>query len=262
MRWKTALFALLIALATMFLYLAGNTWLSSERMLRECDEAYTTIAVLEYIGENYPNETEYDPAMQEAAAAFDYSVITASPYVLSWEQTNLTVGAVDGMSARSEAIPYRDSFVMMVDNIRFVETYGEYCGNIVAALYSFTEEAPGKHVFLTVPPDYNNPVIQEQTTDDGQSYQTTSFPPLYTFEQDKTYVIVGTYQNLNQPTKTLNPLAYPFNAASAQAAGVADVPPVMEITDAEQILADPDNVYMQIADFYRVMNNKVYVQFT
>lgn len=262
MRWKTVLFALLIALATMFLYLAGNTWLSSERMLRECDEAYTTIAVLEYIGENYPNETEYDPAMQEAAAAFDYSVITASPYVLSWEQTNLTVGAVDSMAARSEAIPYRDSFVMIVDNIRFVEAYGEYCGNIVAALYSFTEESPGKHVFLTVPPDYNTPVIQEQTTDDGQSYQTTSFPPLYTFEQDKTYVIVGTYQNLNQPTKTLNPLAYQFNAASAQAAGVADVPPVMEITDAEQILSDPDNVYMQIADFYRTMNNKVYVQFT
>lgn len=64
MGWKAALFALLTAMATMFLYLAGNTWLSSERMLRECDEAYTTIAVLEYIGDNYPGETEYDPDMR------------------------------------------------------------------------------------------------------------------------------------------------------------------------------------------------------
>lgn len=147
MGWKAALFALLTAMATMFLYLSGNTWLSSERMLRECDEAYTTIAVLEYIGDNYPGETEYDPDMQAAAAAFDYRSITGSEHVLSWEQTNLSVGSVEGMAAHSQQIPYRSGCVLVVENIRYVDGYDAYWGDIVAAPYSFTEEARGKHVF-------------------------------------------------------------------------------------------------------------------
>ena len=221
MGWKAVLFALLTAMATMFLYLAGNTWLSSERMLRECDEAYTTIAVLEYIGDNYPGETEYDPDMQAAAAAFDYSSITGSEHALSWEQTNLSVGSVEGMAARSQQIPYRSGCVLVVENIRYVDGYDAYWGDIVAAPYSFTEEARGKHVFLDLPLDYEHPVTEEKTFG-GEVHEITSYPPLYTFDPEKRYVIAGEYTDLIRPTKTVRPT--PFYSAAAAAAGTCKFP--------------------------------------
>ncbi len=259
MGWKAVLFALLTAMATMFLYLAGNTWLSSERMLRECDEAYTTIAVLEYIGDNYPGETEYDPDMQAAAAAFDYSSITGSEHALSWEQTNLSVGSVEGMAARSQQIPYRSGCVLVVENIRYVDGYDAYWGDIVAAPYSFTEEARGKHVFLDLPLDYEHPVTEEKTFG-GEVHEITSYPPLYTFDPEKRYVIAGEYTDLIRPTKTVRPT--PFYSAAAAAAGVSRIAAFAEVDDVEALLSDQTNPYMQIADFYRMMNNKVYVQFT
>lgn len=259
MGWKAVLFALLTAMATMFLYLAVNTWLSSERMLRECDEAYTTIAVLEYIGDNYPGETEYDPDMQAAAAAFDYSSITGSEHALSWEQTNLSVGSVEGMAARSQQIPYRSGCVLVVENIRYVDGYDAYWGDIVAAPYSFTEEARGKHVFLDLPLDYEHPVTEEKTFD-GEVHEITSYPPLYTFDPEKRYVIAGEYTDLIRPTKTVRPT--PFYSAADSAAGVSSIAAFAEVDDVEALLSDQTNPYMQISDFYRMMNNKVYVQFT
>ena len=59
--------------------------------------------------------------------------------------------------------------------------------------------------------------------------------------------------------------------AAAQHTGVAQlrtevvVPQVgvgVEVDDVEVLLSDQTNPYMQISDFYRMMNNKVYVQFT
>ena len=78
MKRRAALFLLLIIVLTTFIYLGVNTWISSENMMRMCNENYTTIASFTYMGAEYPDENVYDKSVIDAANAFDYSLIQST----------------------------------------------------------------------------------------------------------------------------------------------------------------------------------------
>lgn len=70
--WRALLFLLLLAVLTAFLSLGASVWDLADRMLDECDETFTTIAVLEYMGADYPDESVYDEELQAAIADFPF----------------------------------------------------------------------------------------------------------------------------------------------------------------------------------------------
>ena len=81
---KTALFTLLIFALTMALALSVSVWASVAQFLDDCDDFYTTIGLIEYMGTGYPDDTAYDQAMHQSLASFDAARIAGDSAVLSW----------------------------------------------------------------------------------------------------------------------------------------------------------------------------------
>ena len=61
-RGRTALFSLLILLLTVTMILSLSVLLYSTSVMEACDEAYRSIALVEYMGPEYPNEDVPDAA--------------------------------------------------------------------------------------------------------------------------------------------------------------------------------------------------------
>ena len=66
-RTRTTLFSLLIMLLTVAMILSLSVFLYSKSMLAACEEAYRSIALIEYMGSEYPSEDEPDEAARAAA---------------------------------------------------------------------------------------------------------------------------------------------------------------------------------------------------
>ena len=83
---KTALFSLLIFALTLTFTLSVSVWMSVAQFLDKCDEFFTTIGLVEYMGSNYPGDTEHDSNMDEVLDSFDLSPIVDDDAILQWEQ--------------------------------------------------------------------------------------------------------------------------------------------------------------------------------
>jgi len=93
---KSALFFILIAVLGVTLCIGVSMTASIVGFLRECDEIYTTIAVFEYIGSDYPNESQLDPNISLCIDEFDSNAIMAHPAVLGWDENAVAFGSVAG----------------------------------------------------------------------------------------------------------------------------------------------------------------------
>lgn len=80
---KSVLFFLLLTALGVTLCIGVSLTASIVGFLRECDENYATIAVFEYIGANYPDETRYDPDIAKCIADFDFDALAENPAVLN-----------------------------------------------------------------------------------------------------------------------------------------------------------------------------------
>ena len=63
---RTALFSLLLALLTVSLALGLGLWSYCAQTLNAMDEAYTSIALAEYMGQDYPDPYVADESAREA----------------------------------------------------------------------------------------------------------------------------------------------------------------------------------------------------
>lgn len=232
---KTALFTLLIVAVTAFLYLGVNTWASSIRMLRDCDENYTTIASIEYLGEHYPNESIYDAAMLRDVDGIDFSALQNDPRVLRWQPVDCSIGLLDGFISHTSSVPYLYSNVLVITEARQYQQEGVYYAKAVDCLYSYRPDIEGKHFFLYT---------------DGYDFQ----PDPSAF-----YVIHGQAENLSSGMLSIHLSAFSSYAAALAGVDCAAIAPCMEVASADAVSADPDSIYLSMADYYNVMNNKVYV---
>ena len=93
-RGRTVLFTLLIFLLTLSLSLGLGLWSYCTQTLAAMDATYTSIALVEYKGENYPDQYAAD---ESARAAFsqlgDYSQVQG---VELWESTQRGMVLTDG----------------------------------------------------------------------------------------------------------------------------------------------------------------------
>lgn len=112
---KTALFTALIFLLTLSLSFGLGLWSYCAQTLQVMDETYTSIAVVEYMGENYPEDYVADDAARQALAQLDdYAQV---PGMQLWETTSWATALSEGYQRQGSTIPYEDMVVVSVFNL-------------------------------------------------------------------------------------------------------------------------------------------------
>lgn len=84
-RRRAALFFALLLLLTLALSLGLGMWSYCGRALETLDESYASIALAEYMGENYPDADAADEYARQAAQALDNGALAALDGVTLWE---------------------------------------------------------------------------------------------------------------------------------------------------------------------------------
>lgn len=111
-RGRALLFALLILLLTVSLSLGLGLWSYCAQTLETMDETYTSIALLEYMGEEYPDPYAADEAARQALEQLgDLSLV---PGVKLWEPTHSTMALSQGYQRPNGTIPYENQVVLTV----------------------------------------------------------------------------------------------------------------------------------------------------
>ena len=116
-RGRTILFTLLILLLTVALALGLGMWAYCAQTLAVMDESYTSVALVEYMGEDYPETDTADEYARQAAQALDGDAIAAMDGVELWEGSDQALAALDGYQRDQGAIPYEDYAVVVATNL-------------------------------------------------------------------------------------------------------------------------------------------------
>lgn len=116
-RGRTALFAALILILTLTLALGLGMWSYCRETLAEMDETYTSVALLEYLGQDYPDGSVADENARQAASALDDAAIAAVVGVDLWERNDRALFAMDGYLRSAGEIPYGDQAVLAIFNL-------------------------------------------------------------------------------------------------------------------------------------------------
>lgn len=110
---RAALFTLLILALTVALALGLGMWAYCGSLLARMEEQYTSVALLEYMGENYPDEDTADDAARAALDTLDGEALSAVDGVKLWEPARSTFVSIDGYRRPGGNSPYRDSAVVV-----------------------------------------------------------------------------------------------------------------------------------------------------
>ena len=147
---KSALFFLLLTALSAMLCVGVSLTTAILGFLKECDENYTTIAVFEYIGEGYPDETRYDPDIARCLEEFDFGALADDPYVINWDPGEVALGSITGKTTESADPPFRKMLVAVVYILSYNERIGAYQYSIVEDLLDPDAEPGGGYLDTNV----------------------------------------------------------------------------------------------------------------
>jgi len=100
---RSALFSALILLMCLSLTLGAGMWAYCSEQLRQLDENYSSIALVEYMGPDYPNENASDDYARTALAALDAEAIAAIAGVELWESRDSSLAYIEGYQRLGES---------------------------------------------------------------------------------------------------------------------------------------------------------------
>ena len=111
---RSVLFTLLIFVLTLSMTLGLGAWAYSSALLNQMEEGYTSIALLEYMGQDYPKEDVADLHARAAAEELDTEAIAAVSGVELWESNSSVLAAVEGYQRTVGDVPYGDYAVITI----------------------------------------------------------------------------------------------------------------------------------------------------
>ena len=114
---RTALFALLIFLLTVTLVMGAGARICCDGVIRQADEACRSIAVLEYMGPDYPDEDVPDDYARAAAEALDADALLSVPGVRGWSPRAVSLVSAPGYRRQGGESPYRNNAILTVYSI-------------------------------------------------------------------------------------------------------------------------------------------------
>lgn len=123
-RGRSALFFLLILLLTLSLALGLGMWATCAGNLAVMDENYLSVALVEYMGENYPDADTADEGARQAAAALDPEAVSGLAGVTLWETTDQTFAALQGYTRTLGNRPYSSYGVVVATGLTPLYQYG------------------------------------------------------------------------------------------------------------------------------------------
>lgn len=121
---KTVLFLLLIGAGIASLCLGIGMWDSADRLLEDADETYSTVAYVEYIGENFPDVTQFDDHMVTELQDYDAAPLMAQPEVQSADRQAILGATVEGLQLGNRGTAkFRDTGVFRFRVLYVKEEY-------------------------------------------------------------------------------------------------------------------------------------------
>ncbi len=122
-RGRSVLFAMLILILTLALTLGLGLYAYSSLTLAEMDQSYTSVALVEYMGRDYPEGNAADPYARSALEGLTGD-IGALPGVKSWEEPDETLAALEGYVRGKGSIPYENRVVAVAESFSPMEREG------------------------------------------------------------------------------------------------------------------------------------------
>lgn len=147
---KTVLFLVLLLALTAILSLGLCIYSAVDGYLTDCDTYYRTIANLEYIGQEYNDNTVYDQRLAESldSGELDLEAIRQLPGVLNWEPNCSALGIMEGLQRKDPNVYNPDAAVLVVGNLFWEGNSSAYMGDIRQCLYS-QKDTTGKAVYIS-----------------------------------------------------------------------------------------------------------------
>jgi ABC-type lipoprotein release transport system permease subunit len=233
---KTALFTLLIFSLTLALALSVSVWASVEQFLEDCEDFYTTIGLIEYMGTDYPDDTVYDAAMDTALMSLDTSAMVNDDATFLWEEPSRSFGYIDGFWRTDSNVPSSGLSVLVVGKTTYKESNNYYSAVVINSLYSTMSR---KDTILYVDDDFG------------------------TLETGHYYLLFGEVYFGRSPLLRIRPATYDNAIVSTN--GI-EIPNIIDITsegmDGFHYEIPEDSILLQVAKTLPVTNNSVLVSST
>ncbi len=135
---KTLLFVLILTVTAALLMVSCCVYSVVRGYLDDCNNFFHTIAELEYVGQDYPDQTIYDESFANAVEANRETIsrLIASDAVLGWEPASSELMLSSEIRRWDEAVPMPDAAVLRVKLYTYEKQYGLYTGVVNETLYS------------------------------------------------------------------------------------------------------------------------------
>ena len=145
---RSLLFGFLILLLTTVLCIGFGMIVTVRDFAAQSHDRYTTIGLLEYMSANYPDESVYDPGIEDARAKLDLEQIESDPRVLGTDIPFTALGTIDGFTRSDSLSPYRNGTVLVVRIDSYVPDYGVYQAIIARSLYPLSSEKEDTGIYV------------------------------------------------------------------------------------------------------------------
>ena len=247
-RGRTALFSLLIVFLTVTVTLSLSLLMYCNSVLEACDKEYRSIALVEYMGSEYPNTDEPDPAARAAAEKVTDDAILSLPGVRGWTRGNTSFGTTEGYERRIAAGPYGNRAVLVVSNFSapvYQEAEWDEEGNPIITEDTFYYHTCLLNTILYSRNGRENTFVNIMTGSSG-------FIP----EKGKTYILNVAFVETSGSSQQVG--TYPMNGLPTFRVEFfleADDLPYKEYKKGEEVPL----VFTEAAKQYSVMNDFVYV---
>ena len=152
--WKTILFSMVLILLSALLTVSLCVFSAVRGYLNECDEYYHTIADLEYIGNDYPDASVHDPALEEAVTAHrdELNALLAADGVISFEGQSTAVAAIGGLHRWDKYTFEPDRAIIRVFNVLYDSHLNCYMGIVAESCYG-RKDYTDKTMMIETTPD-------------------------------------------------------------------------------------------------------------
>ncbi|MBQ6655098.1 MAG: ABC transporter permease [Erysipelotrichaceae bacterium] len=247
-RGRTTLFSLLIVSLTIAMMLSLGVLLYCDAMMNACEEGYRSIALVEYMGSEYPDEDEPDAIARQASQLLKDEDILSVSGVRAWNRGNTAAGLVEGYERRSGAIPYGNLGVIVVSRVSD-PVYQWYQRDE----YGDPDTSGDSFFYYTCILETS---LYSRNIREGVLIDLLPGDSGFLPEKGKRYVLNGLFPDTTRSGQQIGD--YPMNGLTIfriESFFEADDQPYAECPGNEEIPA----IFLQEAEHYRAMNNYVRV---
>ena len=239
-RVKTLVLMILICLITVFMILGVGMLVNSNNLLKQADETYTTVGILEYTAGEYPYERGMKEQSLKAIEKFPLKQIQNQKEVVAFRDSNFLMGYVDGVALS----PFFDVSFYHYSVIEFQVLY--------------TTEDGGFRCTLTKS-YYSNTAKDGKTF--GLSFRDQKEKEKFNMEIGHKYVASGDFRNENN-LLMFRPAGVSSLVENSKLGTDIAGYPVVDVTNSPDYMNQEANkkAWQDICDYYKVQNGSFQIQ--